>query len=80
MKIKPNPADTYCEFEWNFGEMDGDKSLVITAVNGTTIQTKLLAGSQGQWVWDTRGVIAGFYIYSVYKDGILLESGKIIKR
>ncbi|MDR3046039.1 MAG: M4 family metallopeptidase [Bacteroidales bacterium] len=80
MKIKPNPADTYCEFEWNFGDMDGEKSLVITAVNGTTIQTKLLAGSQGQWVWDTRGVIAGFYIYSVYKDGILLESGKIIKR
>ncbi|MDR3047232.1 MAG: M4 family metallopeptidase [Bacteroidales bacterium] len=80
VQIKPNPADTYCEFEWNFGDMEGVKTLTITGVNGTTILSRLLSNSQGQWVWDTRGLISGFYIYSVYKDGILLETGKIVKK
>ncbi|MDR3046139.1 MAG: hypothetical protein LBU51_00810, partial [Bacteroidales bacterium] len=50
----PNPADTYCEFEWNFGDITGKKTLCITDLTGKQIHTRALQGAQGQWVWGIR--------------------------
>ncbi|MDR3047093.1 MAG: M4 family metallopeptidase, partial [Bacteroidales bacterium] len=42
VQVRPNPADTYCEFEWNFGDITGKKTLCITDLTGKQIHTRAL--------------------------------------
>ena len=78
IEVMPNPAQNYTTFKWNFDLIQGNAVLKIYEQSGKQIETQVLFSSQGQWVWDTRGVSNGIYTYSVTSNSILLGSGKVV--
>jgi hypothetical protein len=78
IQVFPNPAKEYTSFIWGFGSFDGVALLTITDRSGKQIHVRQLSGAQGQWVWDTRTVSNGVYLYEVTANGVQLGSGKIV--
>jgi hypothetical protein len=79
VQVMPNPAKEYCTFAYDFGDYTDNAMLSISDITGKEMLSHKLAGSQGQWVWDTRKMSNGVYLYSVTTaQGIRLEAGKIV--
>ncbi|MCP4180813.1 MAG: T9SS type A sorting domain-containing protein, partial [bacterium] len=52
--------------------------LIITDVNGKSIEQKTITTKQGQWIWDTRTIKKGIYFYEIKTDNKRLGNGKIV--
>jgi hypothetical protein len=79
VQVMPNPAKEYCTFAYDFGDYTDNAMLSIADITGKELLSRKLAGSQGQWVWDTRKMANGVYLYNVTTaQGIRLEAGKIV--
>lgn len=77
LEVNPNPASIYAEFSWEILNLDGDALLEITDMKGQSVAKHSISTIEGKWLWDTRQVIPGIYIYSLKGNGSLLKSGKI---
>jgi hypothetical protein len=76
ISVQPNPASTWAAFNYKLNK----KGLLrITDVNGKCLHELELVGKQGQYVWDTRSLKAGVYVYTLHSAG-LSKSGKLIIR
>jgi hypothetical protein len=76
ISVQPNPANTWAAFNYKLNE----KGLLrITDASGKCIHEIELTESQGQYVWDTRSLKAGVYVYTLQSAG-LSKSGKLIIR
>lgn len=78
IQVFPNPADSYTTIEWEFPSQDVKGNLVITDIVGNVIVQERLSSQQGQWLWDTRNINNGTYIYKVTIDNKKTVSGKIV--
>ncbi len=74
----PNPAKTYVVFNWQLPLLNTNANLHITDVNGKIVEQRTISTKIGQWVWDTRKLNNGVYIYEIKSINQSLGSGKII--
>lgn len=77
LKVYPNPASEYATFEWDLVDLEPQTSLVILDATGRIVRQILIDAMQGQWLWDTRTVSSGLYIYELRSQDELLTQGKI---
>ncbi len=74
---QPNPASTWAAFNYILPGTDSRGSIRIADISGKLIQTIDIRGKQGQYVWDTRFVKTGVYLYTIQVEG-LSKTGKIV--
>lgn len=74
---QPNPASTWAAFNYTLPGTDSRGSIRIADISGKLIQTIDIRGKQGQYVWDTRFVKTGVYLYTIQVEG-LSKTGKIV--
>jgi hypothetical protein len=76
VKVYPNPATTYTTFEW---KIPGNSKSVLRISNSTgqIVATAEFTVEEGQWLWDTREIKAGVYVYELLNNNQRLESGRI---
>ena len=77
ISVKPNPAKDWAAFDYTLPENATNATLIITDAFGKTIAHFVLSGIQGQQLWDTRGIVAGTYIYTLKVNGSS-KTGKIV--
>ena len=78
ISIYPNPAGVYATINWKLPLLETNAVLSIKDFNGKTIIDKTISGKEGQWVWDTRDMAEGIYLYEVLDGDKQLKSGKIV--
>jgi len=78
VKVFPNPAKDYVTFSWELPLLKGNAELIITDINGKSITQKTIASKRGQWIWDTRTIKKGIYLYEIKTDNERLGNGKIV--
>ncbi|NVN96200.1 MAG: T9SS type A sorting domain-containing protein [Bacteroidetes bacterium] len=74
----PNPANVYVAFSWELPLLKGNAELNITDINGKSITQKTITTIRGQWIWDTRTINKGIYLYEIKTDNEQLGNGKVI--
>ncbi|MDP5169127.1 MAG: hypothetical protein NWR72_02690 [Bacteroidia bacterium] len=53
-------------------------SIRLLDATGRVVATKVVSEVEGQWLWDTRGIARGLYLYDMRdEDGELLAQGKL---
>ena len=77
VEVSPNPATQYAEFSWEILNLNNEALLEIFDVSGKPITSHSINSKQGKWIWDTREVKPGIYIYSVGTNESKLANGKI---
>ena len=76
ISVQPNPASTWAAFNYILK----DKGLLsINNAEGKLVHEVELQQKQGQYVWDTRSLKAGVYVYTLQSGG-LSKTGKLIIR
>ncbi|MEZ4850453.1 MAG: hypothetical protein R3B93_17950 [Bacteroidia bacterium] len=56
-----------------------NKILLHQPINGREISSRLISSLEGQWIWDTRSIGNGIYLYELRdEDGEILNQGKIV--
>jgi len=75
--INPNPAKEWTSIGYTLPDSETEGVIKISDVNGNTIQTFTVTGTQGSKVWDTRKVKSGVYFYTFAVNGCV-KTGKII--
>lgn len=77
ISAQPNPAHTYLAFDFELLHPTSTGIIIITDVNGMVVNQMQVNGKSGQKVWNTSGIKAGVYYYSLESSG-LSESGKVV--
>ena len=77
LKVYPNPAKDYVNFEWKLNSAK-QREIRISSVTGIIIQRHTIKSEVGQWLWDTRNIKEGTYIYELLEDNKRIDSGKIL--
>jgi hypothetical protein len=77
ISAKPNPARAYVAFDYELVNRNSSGLIFISDVNGRTISQIQVNGKVGQKVWNTTGLKAGEYFYTLTSDG-LRKSGKVV--
>jgi len=77
IEINPNPAKEWTSIGYTLPDSETEGVIKISDVNGNTIQTFTVTGTQGSKVWDTRKVKSGVYFYTFAVNGCV-KTGKII--
>lgn len=77
LKVYPNPASEYATFEWDLVDLEPQTSLIILDASGMVLTQIPIEAMQGQWLWDTRTVPSGLYLYGLRNQDELLSQGKL---
>lgn len=77
IEASPNPASHYVEFTYQLSEIDKQGLIIITDINGKTIQTFTTKQEKGKQAWDTRSIPRGSYVFTL-KTQYFEKSGKLI--
>ncbi|MCB0838598.1 MAG: T9SS type A sorting domain-containing protein, partial [Bacteroidetes bacterium] len=79
LNVYPNPAGEYATFDWELVHLEGKAKLRIMDLYGREISSRLISSLEGQWIWDTRSIGNGIYLYELRdEDGEILNQGKIV--
>ena len=79
VKVAPNPANTYIEFEYAILIPSEKSVLRILDVQGKPIKSwNLDTDQRGLKILDTRELINGVYFYELFQGNEKLKSGKFI--
>jgi len=76
LKVYPNPANDYVNFEWKLNSAK-NREIRISTVTGVIIQRHTIKSEEGQWLWDSRNIKEGTYIYELLEENKRIDSGKI---
>lgn len=76
----PNPASIFVKFDWNLPLLKGNALLKISDLNGKILDQKIITTPKGQWIFDTRYIKNGIYLYEIKSEnqGIIFNSKLII--
>jgi hypothetical protein len=77
LKVYPNPATTYVNFDYELPEYIKNATVVITTITGKVVQQFDLKDTKGQVLWDTRTMENGIYFYALKQGTTTLASGKV---
>jgi len=77
LKVYPNPATDYVNFDYELPEYVRNATVVITTMTGKVVQQFDLKETKGQVLWDTRTIENGIYFYALKQGTTTLASGKV---
>lgn len=77
IEASPNPASHYVEFTYQLSEIDKQGIIIITDINGKTIQTFTTKQEKGKQAWGIRNIPKGSYIFTL-KTQYFEKSGKLM--
>lgn len=77
LKVYPNPASEYATFEWDLVDLESQTSLIILDASGRIVRQIPIDAMKGQWIWDTRTIPTGLYLYELRNQDELLSQGKL---
>jgi hypothetical protein len=77
LKVYPNPATDYVNFDYELPEYVRNATVVITTMTGKVVQQFDLKDTKGQVLWDTRTAENGIYFYALKQGKTTLASGKV---
>lgn len=77
LHVYPNPASTYATFSWMLPDSELQSIIRISSVSGNVITQYTITTNKGQWLWDTRNLYSGIYVYELINNNLILETGKI---
>jgi hypothetical protein len=78
LEVYPNPSKDWAVFSYELPVGAERAELVIIDARGAIVCQQQLENSFGQFIWDTRELASGYYIYSMFVDGTMKQGGKII--
>ncbi|MEZ4827987.1 MAG: T9SS type A sorting domain-containing protein [Bacteroidia bacterium] len=79
LKVYPNPAGLYATFEWDLIHLDGEVGLRILDTYCRELAQYLITTQKDQWLWDTREMPDGIYLYELRTEAQeVLAQGKIV--
>lgn len=73
----PNPAKSWTAFNYSYPEIYQNGMIQIRDTKGQVIQVIKLDKPEGQFIWDTRRVPPGIYLFTLQTDGYT-KTGKLI--
>jgi len=75
----PNPFNQSTHINYYIPQTSGNASITVTDINGRNIKTvPITAMGNGQISLQTAHLTAGTYVYSLYIDGSLIDSKKMV--
>lgn len=75
--VDPNPAKNWTAFSYTIPDFESKGTIKIVDVTGKVIQVVEVEGHMGQYIWDTRGIPSGVYMYTFTVNG-MVSSDKIV--
>jgi hypothetical protein len=78
VSVFPNPAQTHATFMYDLQPDAQNCILQIFDSKGTVVLSTTLTGNMGHYLWDTRNLSSGSYLYAIISNEKKLSSGKII--
>lgn len=75
--VNPNPANVFTSISWSVPRFE-NCLLKIYDIKGIEVSSKKLDTNEGQWIWDTRKIENGIYIYRLMDNDKQIDSGKIV--
>jgi hypothetical protein len=78
VSIFPNPAQTYATLMYDLQPDAQNCILQIFDSKGTVVLSTTLTGNMGHYLWDTRNLSSGSYLYAIISNEKKLSSGKIV--
>ncbi len=78
VNVMPNPASVYTAFSWELPLLEGEATLTISDVSSKLIEQHTLKTRQGQWIWDTRAIKKGIYLYELKDATGSIAHGKLV--
>ena len=79
LKVYPNPTREYTTFDWSLMDIPESLHLMVFDALGKVVVNQPVHLRLGQWLWDTRNVPAGIYLYQLKPlNGESLQQGKVI--
>jgi len=76
--VFPNPAEDYTTFMYDLRKDIKISVLQIFDSKGVMVLSTQLTGNIGSYLWDTRNIPSGSYIYAIFAGGKKLNGGKVI--
>ncbi|MFK5855111.1 MAG: T9SS type A sorting domain-containing protein [Bacteroidota bacterium] len=77
ISVETNPVSTYAAFNYILRHKGDIGRLEVSDMSGRIIHQSNITGKKGQYIWDTRTIKSGVYIFTLFSNG-LSKSGKII--
>lgn len=78
VKVYPNPASSYTSISWEIYDNLKDAGYSVVDLSGREQLQGKLSSNQGEEVIDTRGFKQGVYIITIYNNGELKVSRKLV--
>jgi len=80
LKLYPNPAHDYMTIEFNL-PYDAESIIAeIVTIQGKPFEIYRLSGNRGEKIIDMRRFLPGTYLARLWANGIVLETGKFVKK
>ena len=77
ISIYPNPANTNITIEYSFDD-NADASISLINILGSKVLEQKIIGSNHKMNLDISNLPNGIYVYSIIKDGAIIEKQKLI--
>ncbi len=77
IEVKPNPAKEWTAFNYTLPDNTTKGVMKIVDITGKVVEVIEVTGVEGQYIWDTRKIKSGVYMYSFAVNGIR-SSDKIV--
>ncbi len=74
----PNPASQWVAFDYTLPWPAQKGTIIISDISGREIHSRQINQTNGQIIWDTRGLAPGVYLYSIQVSGKLIDKRKLI--
>ena len=78
--LYPNPAHDYITIEFNLPYDTESIIAEIVTIQGKPVEIYRLSGNRGEKIIDMRKFIPGTYLVRLWANGIVLETGKFVKK
>jgi len=78
LRIFPNPSSDYVILSYKVKPAVKTYWIMVSRMNGTIVTQMELNKRQDQKVYPTRDLVTGSYIISLFGDGRLIQSQKLI--
>lgn len=73
----PNPARIWVEFSYELFNDNSNGTITVTDINGKEVLNINIENQNGTYLWDTRNIAPGIYVYTLNSTGVS-KSGKLV--
>ena len=78
VEVSPVPANHFVELRWDIPLLEKDALIEIFDVSGNLIFTYIINEETGTYIWDTRKIDSGYYLFKVKSRNENIANGKVV--